>query len=127
MSTFKFFLCSIFCFCPLFCEAGEWLDNDLPIDVYSEYDVCEYEVVGNKVYIQPEQLSIVHNGIYILIQGEPIFVCQLNCDENGIYCLIEHLDSITGQCKNKHPIWCKRCWGCIVRWCKFRCKCVEWE
>ena len=99
-----------------------WADAERLESTFSEYIVIE-----NKIYIHPDQLYITNKGIFIFIHGEQIIVHQLNCNENGIYCLIEHLDSISGQCKNKHPIWCKRCWGCVVKWCKFRCKCVEWE
>src|ERR1700722_3492161 len=66
----------------------------------------EYRVTGNKIYIQPEQLHITNGGIFIFIQSEQVLVRQLNCDENGIYCLTEHLDKITNKCYNQHPIWC---------------------
>lgn len=87
----------------------------------------EYEVIGNKIYIQPDQLHITYGGIFIFIQGEQVFVQQINCDESGIYCLTAHLDKITDKCYNGHKIWCTRCWGCVVRECLFRCKCVEWH
>ncbi len=122
MRILKFFLFSIFCFCPILCSANECSSNGLSHSV-----LHEYEVIGNKVYIQPEQLSIMHEGIYLIIQGKPVLVSQLNCDEKGIYCFIEYLDTISDKCYNGHKIWCTRCWGCVVRECNFHCKCVAWN
>lgn len=87
----------------------------------------EYRVVGNKVYILKDQLFISDSNMFIYIHGEKVFVNQIKFDENGIYCFIEDLDKITDKCYNNHKIWCKQCWGCAVRYCKFRCKCVTWE
>ncbi|HEY4832253.1 MAG TPA: hypothetical protein VIH61_06820, partial [Waddliaceae bacterium] len=87
----------------------------------------EYEVVDNKVYIQPDQLFITSEGIFLFVQGVQVLVNQLNCDDHGIYCLVDQLDTITDKCKNGHKIWCKRCFGCVVRECLFHCKCVEWK
>lgn len=93
----------------------------------TEHIFSEYQFEEDKIYIQPHQLTITNEGIFIIVQGELILVRQLNCDEKGIYCLIEHLDKITDKCQNGHKMWCGRCGGCVVKWCKFRCKCVEWE
>ncbi len=94
---------------------------------FSRINFNEYRIEGDKIHIHPSQLTITNEGIFIIVQGEHVLVHQLNCDENGIYCLMEHLDKITDECYNRHKIWCGRCGGCAVRWCKFRCKCVEWE
>lgn len=96
------------------------------VNTYNSFS-NEYSEVLDKIYIQPFQLEITDEGIFILIQDEKVLVRQLSCDENGIYFQTEHLDTITDKCKNGHKIWCGRCGGCAVRWCKFRCKCVEWE
>lgn len=62
--------------------AHDWANN-------MAVDSClnEYHVESEKIYIQPDQLHINNQGIYILIQGELMFVSQLNCDEGGLYCL----------------------------------------
>ncbi len=115
MSLLKIVLCGIFCFCSNFCYAAE---SDM---------LSDYNVVGDRIYIHPEQLLINHDGIFIFIDGDKVLVRQLNCDENGIFCFIEDVDKITDKCPNGHKMWCGRCGGCVVRYCKFRCICVEWE
>ena len=121
MYLLKVFLCGFLCCSSFLSEAHKYGD---PI---SFIDLIEYEVVEDRIYIQPEQLFITHEGIYIFIQGEQVFVRQLNCDESGIYCMIGDLDKITDKCPNGHKMWCRRCYGCVTRWCKYRCKCAEWE
>jgi hypothetical protein len=118
MNLFKILLCSLFCLCHFFCEARAFHGDSIP---------CEFEIVENKIYIQPEQILITHEGIFVLIEGAQVLVRQLNCDERGLFCFAEDLDKITDKCPNGHKIWCGRCGGCVTRWCKFRCKCVEWE
>lgn len=81
----------------------------------------------DKIYIQPEQIHISQEGIFIFDNEKCLRIEQLNCDENGIYVFATELDKITDKCPNGHKIWCGRCGGCVTRWCKFRCKCVEWE
>jgi len=119
-SPFLFIL--LFCFLAFTAHAENfWHTLDM------EHVDNEYRIEGDKVYIQPNQLNITDEGIFIALHGDQVLVRQLNCDENGIYCLMECLDKITDKCYNGHKIWCTRCWGCLVRYCKFRCKCVEWE
>jgi hypothetical protein len=102
-------------------------ENVLKNNAQLESTFREYKVLGNKIYITPDQLHFTNDSIYIYVQDETVFIQQLSCDENGIYCLTEHLDTITDKCTNGHKIWCLECWGCPVRYCKFRCKCVTWE
>lgn len=122
----KVMLCFLLLLCiaytsPAHAETCGWKNTEL------ESITNEYTVIGNKIYIRSDQLHITDEGIFILINGKQVFVQQLNFDENGIYCLTEHLDKITDKCYNGHKIWCKQCFGCIVRYCKFRCICVTWE
>lgn len=88
----------------------------------------ECTIAGNKIYIKPHQLKIGNEGIFLLVQEEKFLIQQLNFDEDGIYCLVEFLSGeATNKCFNLHDIWCWSCRGCLVRYCKFRCKCVEWD
>ena len=121
MHQIKIFIFALACCFSFFCEAQEITDR-----VSSDLD--EYELVWDRIYIQPEQLFISNEGIFLFIQGSQVLVHQLNCDGYGIYCRLEQLDKITeDRCYNKHPIWCRRCHGCVVRECPFHCKCVEWN
>lgn len=121
-SKFPFLLILLLCFAQTLLAEHGW--HALGAD---DHILSEYRIEGDKIYIQPNQLNITNEGIFVIVQGEQVLVPQLNCDENGTYCLMEYLDKITDKCYNGHKIWCKRCLGCVVRYCKFRCKCVEWE
>lgn len=81
----------------------------------------------DKVYVRPEHIHLSTKGIFVLTDTGRMHIEQLNCDENGIYYVVNKIDKITDKCPNGHKIWCLRCGGCVTRWCKFRCKCVEWE
>ena len=122
MNIFKTFLCCILCLSPFFSSAEEFSHDNLPSNAL-EYN----EGPEEKVYIQPEQIYISYDGIFIFDSEGWAHVQQLNCDENGVYYFTENLDKITDKCPNGHKIWCNRCGGCVTRWCKFRCVCVEWE
>lgn len=125
MKIFKILLCFVFCLAPLISHSEEYLYDHSSCSVL---DVLEdNEEVPGKIYIQPEQIFISHDGIFIFDNVGWARVHQLNCDEIGIYYFSEKLDKITDKCPNGHKIWCGRCGVCVTRWCKFRCKCVEWE
>lgn len=81
----------------------------------------------DRIYVDPEQISISNDGLFVLTDAGRERIDQLNCDENGIYYVVNKIDKIIDKCPNGHKIWCRRCGGYVTRWCKFRCKCVEWE
>lgn len=85
------------------------------------------EALETKTYICPEQIVVSNDGIFIFDNTSWLRVSQINCDMHGIYYRSERVDKITDKCPNGHKMWCGRCGGCVVRWCKFRCRCVEWE
>jgi len=120
---------SIFFMFVLICINFQPLSADQCSNIRIEKKISqECSIVGNKVYIQPQQLQIVNEGIFLHVQNEKFLIQQLNFDEKGIYCWIELLsDRISDECYNQHKIWCWTCLGCVVRYCPFRCKCVEWD
>ena len=120
--SFFVLLCHLVISVPVIAE-----EPGLKNDAQLKTAFAKYKVLGNKIYITPDQLHFTNDSIYIYVQDKVVFIQQLSCDENGIYCLTEHLDTITDKCTNGHKILCLQCWGCHVRYCKFRCSCVAWE
>lgn len=121
MNIFKALIFGLVCLTPLFGNAGDCSCNH---SYYHAHEDSEW--FGRKVYIQPNQILISEDGIFVLDNEELVSISQLNHDENGMY-IVRRPDKITDKCANGHKMWCGRCGGCVIRWCKFRCICVEWE
>lgn len=119
MNIFKM---ALFCF---FCLSALVTNAAYPKNYLNSLEDSKMD--RDKIYIQPGQVHVSQEGIFIFENEELIRIEQLNCDENGIYFFVTELDKITDKCPNGHKIWCGRCGSCVTRWCKFRCKCVEWE
>jgi len=58
----------------------------------------------DKIYIQPEQIHLSQEGIFIFDNEECLRIEQLNCDENGIYIFATELDKITDICMKMRRI-----------------------
>ncbi|MDP1835528.1 MAG: hypothetical protein Q8K75_06310 [Chlamydiales bacterium] len=88
----------------------------------------EYKIVDNRIYLDPTQLLITNDGIFIFVNGQRTSTGKIAWDENGIYCLVEDLemDRITDRCRFGHKVWCQYCWGCVVRDCPEHCRCMAW-
>lgn len=86
---------------------------------------------GHRIYIQPNQVILSQNSIFVVVNNEKIFVNQLGCDESGLYFMSHFLNlpkkPTKERCTNNHTIWCKACSGCVFRYCRSRCKCVSWK
>lgn len=52
---------------------------------------ADSEAHGYKIYIQPEQLTICNEGMFIFIGEEQFLVEQLHCDAQGIYCFLDRI------------------------------------
>lgn len=122
MNIFKLLFFCFFSLSPLVSSAANYSPDCISSNTLDDNKV----VARDKIYIMPEQIYISQEGIFIFDKEAWIRVEQLNWDENGMYCF-GMLDKIIDKCPNGHKIWCGRCGGCVTRWCKFRCKCVEWE
>ncbi len=100
MRGIKFLFVSICCCCTIFMGVDAYSNgNNIMINTFDEQEIIE-----NKLYIQPEQIHFLNKNIYITLQNELLSVPQLNCDDHGIYCFLEDLDSITDICRNGHKI-----------------------
>jgi hypothetical protein len=83
------------------------------------------EELLQKVYILAADVQMTDQGIYLdEHNGGFLLVDAVFSDHAGLYVIKPSVAD--DRCTNQHDIWCRRCLGCAVAMCKFRCRCVEW-
>jgi hypothetical protein len=114
-SPMKRYILSLFLFLSLFAQ----------LQCFSESIIEEQNSFISsleKIYIQPDQILIFDDGIYVNLDGDsfPIPVNQISFDADGLYINYAwHNDPPCG-----HTKYCNRCGGCSPRnVCQSRCKC----
>lgn len=92
-------------------------END---NTYSHHNI---ENKFEKIYLEPEQVIISKEGLFINVYNAVFKIPKLHSDVAGIYVLANYL-KVNKRCDNGHIIYCQ-CGGCCNRICKFRCRCKE--
>lgn len=77
-------------FIPFMCEADE-VNFDEQMRVSDEHCGNDFDASQEKVYIQPESITILHNQIYVQIEKDLIPIGRLFCDDKGIFVLIDDI------------------------------------
>ena len=89
-------------------------------ELSDQLDFSEFEVVGGRVYVTPDQLAITEDGMYLIVHEDLLPISTLHCDQLGLYVLHDHE---WGVCPNGHPIVCQNCDGCDGFLCWYHCYC----
>lgn len=73
----------------------------------------------DKIYIQPHQISLSNEGIYVMLEEDsiPEEVSVIQHDDKGLFIQARSL----APCG--HGLGCKQCRGCSVRGCRNQCYC----
>ncbi|MBN9378184.1 MAG: hypothetical protein BGO14_05915 [Chlamydiales bacterium 38-26] len=73
----------------------------------------------DKIYIQPHQVSLSNEGIYVQLEEDsiPLEVGLIRHDDKGLFVQARSLASCG------HGLGCKQCRGCSVRGCRNQCYC----
>ncbi len=93
--------------------------------------VQNYQVINDdslqKVYVNPSDLFITENGLFLQGAAELIPLHSVKTDEYGFYVKTKHNPEVgplkEPACWNGHPLYHEECGGCAHWWCPFRCKC----
>lgn len=94
-------------------------------EITSFGDLNEFEVLGEKIYVQPEQVQIANEGILIQSLENSFFVNQLNYDLQGLFFLTSDILQCNIKCPNGHMKTCRNCNGCNGWSCRYRCRCKD--
>ena len=95
--------------------------------ILSCYTHLESSEPPQKIYISSADLEITDQGIYLYqVNKGYSLIDSVFFDDYGLYIIEIKSDKIIDTCFNGHRLWCLRCNGCALAWCKGRCKCVDW-
>jgi hypothetical protein len=110
----------IFCLSMLFTSLVVQAIDGVNTDPYYNYN---QESNFEKLYLEPEQVIISKNGIFLKIADTFYQSPELYSDDAGIYIPIHYVVTRHEKCDYGHLIICKRCGGCAGCVCPFRCHC----
>jgi hypothetical protein len=85
------------------------------------YGFCEEQKRNEKIYIQPNQIHIESNGIFIKLFDEWIMTDSLSVDVNGVYVDHSlrgeriHINWVCPKCSHENAWWRNSCEKCGYR------------
>ncbi len=84
---------------------------------------------SQKMYVNPSDILVTENGLFLLGATEFIVVHGIETDEFGFYVELKENPKIGPRkeptCINGHPVYHKECGGCAHWFCNSRCKCYS--
>lgn len=88
-----------------------------PLMSHSQSINVDDNIEQSKIYVTPDQIVVVSEGIFATIDSTLVEVKMLSYDDSGLFVI--PAPSMSAYCP--HAVGCVKCGRCTVKHCQHRC------